>query len=341
VELIQCQWCQAQNQPGTISCQTCGAPLDQKDKVSDSGWREAPRLRDMTEFRFSGSSCQVEGELVPVSEINLHPQDGVYFEHHVLLWKDETVPLSSMNTGAGLKRSIAGMPHIITVASGPGRIAFSRNAPGELVVLPLHPGMELDVREHAFLVASHSIQYSFIRIKGLVNLLHGGNGMYIDRFVTAGYPGMLLLHGNGDVLERTLRPGEKIMVEPGGFLYKDSTVQMQAVQMPLKAGLLRHGMYLAEMTGPAGSASSRCTSTTTRTKADKHLHLPVLQAAERPELADLPAVRGAGRHQVRGQRVRLGRAAADQGHGPAAVRPVARPDRGHHRPGGRVQPRPG
>jgi uncharacterized protein (AIM24 family) len=155
-----------------------------------------------------------------------------------------------MNTGGGLKRSIGGMPHIVTVASGPGRIAFSRNAPGEMVVLPLHPGMELDVREHAFLLASHTIQYSFIRIKGLVNLLHGGNGMYMDRFVTAGYPGMLILHGNGDVLERMLRPGEKILVEPGGFLYKDSTVQMSAVQMPLKTGLLRHGMYLAEMTGP-------------------------------------------------------------------------------------------
>jgi uncharacterized protein (AIM24 family) len=238
--MIECQWCHAQNPLGSTSCQTCGAPLDEKDKVSDSGWREAPRLRDMTEFRFSGSTCQVEGELVPVAEIALHPQDGVYFEHHVLLWKDESVPMSSLNTGGGMKRTLGGMPHIVTLG----------NAPGELVVLPLHPGMELDVREHAFLVASHSIQYSFVRIKGLVNLLHGGNGMYMDRFVTAGYPGMLMLHGNGDVLERTLRPGEKILVEPGGFLYKDSTVQMQAMQMPLKTGLLRHGMYLAEMTGP-------------------------------------------------------------------------------------------
>src|SRR5580658_8948542 len=209
VEAIQCGWCRAQNQPGATSCITCGAPLDIRDKVSDSGWRESPRLRDMTELRFSQSTCQVEGELVPVAEIALAPQDGVYFEHHVLLWKDESVPLSSLNTGGGLKRTIGGMPHIVTVANGPGRIAFSRDAPGELVVLPLHPGMELDVREHAFLVASHSVQYSFIRIKGLVNLLHGGNGMYVDRFVTAGYPGMLLLHGNGNVLERTLRPGER------------------------------------------------------------------------------------------------------------------------------------
>jgi uncharacterized protein (AIM24 family) len=205
----------------------------------------------MTEFRFSGSTCQVEGELVPVAEIALSPQDGVYFEHHVLLWKDESVPLSALPTTGGMKRTIGGMPHIVTVANGPGRIAFSRDAPGELVVLPLHPGMEIDAREHAFLLASHSIQYSFIRIKGLANLLHGGNGMFMDRFITAQQPGLLLLHGNGDVLQRTLRPGEKILVEPGGFLYKDSTVGMQAVQMPLRTGLFgRHGMYLAEMTGP-------------------------------------------------------------------------------------------
>jgi uncharacterized protein (AIM24 family) len=205
----------------------------------------------MTEFRFSASTCQVEGELVPVAEISLAPQDAVYFEHHVLLWKDEGVPLESMKTAGGMKRTIGGMPHIVTVAHGSGRIAFSRDAPGELVVLPLHPGMELDVREHAFLLASHSIQYSFVRIKGLANLLHGGSGMFMDRFITAQYPGLLLLHGNGNVLERTLGPGEKILVEPGGFLYKDSSVTMQAVQMQLKTGVFgRHGMYLAEMTGP-------------------------------------------------------------------------------------------
>jgi uncharacterized protein (AIM24 family) len=204
----------------------------------------------MTEFRFSASTCQVEGELVPVAEINLSPQDGAYFEHHVLLWKDESVPLHSLKTQGGMKRTIGGMPHIVSVASGPGRIAFSRDAPGELVVLPLHPGMELDVREHAFLLASHSIEYSFVRIKGLVNLLHGGSGMFMDRFITQQEPGLLVLHGNGNVLQRQLGPGEKLLVEPGAFLYKDSSVQLQAVQMPLKTGFMKHGMYLAEVTGP-------------------------------------------------------------------------------------------
>src|SRR5579863_3541978 len=99
LERIQCQWCQGMNEKAALTCRACGAPLDIRNLVSESGgapldirnlvsesgWREAPRLRDMTEFQFSSSTCQVEGELVPVAELALHPQDGVYFEHHVLL----------------------------------------------------------------------------------------------------------------------------------------------------------------------------------------------------------------------------------------------------------------
>jgi uncharacterized protein (AIM24 family) len=250
VDRIECQWCKAQNAPDRTTCDTCGAPLDAKNLVTDSGWREAPRLKDMTEFRFSNSTCQVEGEIVPVAEINLAQGDMVFFEHHVMLWKEEAVPMSTQPTGGGIKRMLGGMPMVISQAHGPGRIAFSRDATGEVVVLPLHPSMEIDVRGHAFLLASHSISYSFVQLKGMVNVLHGGEGMFMDRFVTAGEQGILLLHGYGNVFERTLGDGEKILVEPGGFLYKDSAVQMNVKQQNVKTGLLRHGMYLAEMVGP-------------------------------------------------------------------------------------------
>ena len=149
------------NEKAALTCRACGAPLDIRNLVSESGWREAPRLRDMTEFQFSSSTCQVEGEIVPVAEIHLGANDSVFFEHHIMLWKDDNVPLTVLQLPGGLKRAFAGMPFIISVATGPGRIAFSRDATGELVVLPLHPGMELDVREHAFVLASHQIDYSF------------------------------------------------------------------------------------------------------------------------------------------------------------------------------------
>jgi uncharacterized protein (AIM24 family) len=249
-ERIQCQWCQGMNEKAALTCRTCGAPLDIRNLVSESGWREAPRLRDMTEFQFSSSTCQVEGEIVPVAEIHLGPRDSVFFEHHIMLWKDDNVPLTVLQLPGGLKRAFAGMPFIISVATGPGRIAFSRDATGELVVLPLHPGMELDVREHAFLLASHQIDYSFVRVKGLTNILFGGQGMFMDRFVTTGTPGLVLLHGYGNVFERKLKAGESIMVEPGAFLYKDSSVTME-VEFQRLGGLFGGAnMSLARMTGP-------------------------------------------------------------------------------------------
>ena len=250
-ERLKCSWCQSLNERGAVACRSCGAPLDAANLVSESGWRECPRIRDMTEIHFSSSTCQVEGEIVPVAEINLSPGDAVFFEHHVMLWKDGSVPLTLMPLSGGLKRAFGGMPFLISVASGPGRIAFSRDATGELVVLPLHPGMEVDVREHAFLLSSHQIQYSFVRVKGLANILFGGQGMYMDRFVTAGSPGMLILHGYGNVFERMLRPGESILLEPGAFLYKDSSVTMDVEFQKLGTGFFGGStMSLARVTGP-------------------------------------------------------------------------------------------
>ncbi len=250
-EKLKCQWCQGLNPSGATSCHMCGAPLDTANLVSESGWREAPRIKDMTEIQFSNSTCQVEGEIVPVAEIKLGPGDSIYFEHHVMLWKDENVPMGVLPLSGGVKRALAGMPFIISVATGPGRVAFSRDATGELVVLPLHPGQELDVREHAFLLASHHINYDFVQVKGLKNILFGGQGMFMDRFVTGNTPGLVILHGYGNVFERVLKPGESILLEPGAFLYKDSSVRMEVEFQQLTSGFFGGtNMALAKMTGP-------------------------------------------------------------------------------------------
>src|SRR6202451_3848055 len=103
LERIQCQWCQSMNEKAAPACHTCGAPLDIRNLVSESGWREAPRIRDMTEIHFGSSTCQVEGEVVPVAEINLGPGDSIFFEHHVMLWKEESVAMSVMQTPGGAK----------------------------------------------------------------------------------------------------------------------------------------------------------------------------------------------------------------------------------------------
>jgi len=248
---IVCQWCKSQNRTDALTCRACGAPLDVRDMVSASGWKETPKIKDMTMIHFGKSTCQVDGEVVPVAEMDLAEGDSVYFEHHTLLWADEYVNMGVLPLKGMVKRMIAGMPVIVTFAEGPGRIAFSRDDVGELVILPLHPGMEIDVREHAFVVASHHIDYSYVRLQGLSSIRYATGGMYLDRFVTGNTRGLLILHGYGNVFEKTLGPEESILIEPGAFLYKDSSVEVEPIVRYLRGGFFNNtSFYLARMYGP-------------------------------------------------------------------------------------------
>jgi uncharacterized protein (AIM24 family) len=233
---LVCRWCRAQSAPSSRTCDRCGAPLDARDLVTESGWRQAPRLRDLTEIRFGSSVLQLDGTVVPVADIDLGPGETVFFEHHVMLWKDENVAMSVMSAPGGAKRLLGDLPFVLSVAHGAGRVSFSRDAPGELVVLPVDPGVEMDVREHAMIVATTSLSYSFEKLAGLKATLAAGTGMYLDRFRAEGGPALLVLHGYGNVLERTLGDGESIEVEPGGFLYKDAAVAVETVTHKLTQG---------------------------------------------------------------------------------------------------------
>src|SRR5215469_14967573 len=105
MERIGCEWCRGESPAASTTCLICGAPLNVRKTVGRSGWREAPRLREMTLFQYSNSTCQVEGALVPVVELGLAPGDGVYFEHRVLMWKDAATPLGALPNAVGSKRT--------------------------------------------------------------------------------------------------------------------------------------------------------------------------------------------------------------------------------------------
>jgi uncharacterized protein (AIM24 family) len=187
-----------------------------------------------TSTSFGSIKASTSGELVPVVEVNLAQSDSIFFEHHIFLWKDPSVTITAKVMKGMGKRILAGLPVFVTEAHGPGRIAFSRDAPGQITFLDLKPGSAIHVREHQFLFATAGVNYSYFRVKGLSNMLYGGTGFFIDTFEGSG---ILALHGYGNVFTKMLGAGEVLDVEPGGFLYKDASVQMNTNSMGLKSGL--------------------------------------------------------------------------------------------------------
>ncbi len=201
-------------------------------------------------MQFGNSSCQIEGLYVPVAEMNLAAEDSVYFSHHVLLWMDPGVNITTMSLRGGWKRMFAGMPLIMTQAQGPGHIAFSKDEPGELIALPLQPGQAVDVREHMFLTATSNVEYDWFQSQIWYKVQAGNDtetsyplGMFMDRFSSPASPGLLLLHAGGSVLVRELGPGETILVKPSALIFKDPPVQMQLHFEHPGAGMSRWGSW--------------------------------------------------------------------------------------------------
>src|SRR6201996_8107939 len=200
---------------------------------------------------FGGVTYHIEGELVPALHVELS-STGIYFEHHILLWKDPAVQIALRPMKGAFKRMLAGMPFLLTGATGPGRIAFSRDGAGHVFGLHLEPGMSVDVREHQWLAATNNVEYTFTRVRGAANILLGGTGFFIDTFSCPTQEGILWLHGYGNVFEVTLGAGEQIDIEPGGWIYKDRTVQMDTIFQRLTTGIFGGGgqIFWNRFTGP-------------------------------------------------------------------------------------------
>ena len=200
---------------------------------------------------FAGVTYHLDGELVPVLTVELSSV-SVYFEHHILLWKDVQTQIGVKSLSGAFKRVLSGMPIFMTEARGPGRIAFSRDGAGHVFAMHMSHGQSLDVREHQFLAATDQLDYTFTRVKGVANMLLGGTGFFIDTFTAHKGDGILWLHGYGNVFEVFLNVGEKIDVEPGGWIYKDRSVTMETQFQKLSTGLFASAGQLVwnRFTGP-------------------------------------------------------------------------------------------
>lgn len=214
----------------------------------------APQIlpTQVTQGTAPGLSYRLEGELVPALHMALDGQVPIYFEHHVLLWKYPQMQIGLHPLKKGLKRRVfGGMPLLLLEAQSAGEIAFSRDAPGHIAAVHLQAGESIMVREHQFLAATGRVEYDYARIKGFSNMMFGG-GFFVDHFLATDHEGVVWIHGYGNLFLKQLEPGETIDIEPGGWVYRDHSVQMTQEVYGFKTGLLGGGGNLVfnRFTGP-------------------------------------------------------------------------------------------
>jgi uncharacterized protein (AIM24 family) len=277
-----CSRCNSQVANGIKFCGTCGAPMaqpvgqtpppqggygapppqgaftppNQYEEYSNSMFGAAVPKAELHNpkgpLKIADMTISIDGELVPVVDIMLGNQMPIYFEHHILLWKHPGVQIGFKSIKGAAKRFFAGLQVFISEAQGPGNISFSRDSVGQIVALRLQPGQMVEVREHQFLVATGNVDYGFTFVQGAANILFSRTGLFVDQFTAQGGEGLLLLHGYGNVFEKTLAPGEALDVEPGAWLWKDPSVQMTTTTV---AGSQRGGGIFGAIGGLMAGAS--------------------------------------------------------------------------------------
>ena len=134
-------------------------------------------------------------------------------------------------------------------ARGNGHVAFAPRFPGRIMPVQLAAGQSLICRKETFLCAEKSVTFAIAWQKKLGAGFFGGQGFILQK-VTG--PGTVFLDLAGEIVERDLAAGEKLLVHAGHVGVNDPTVQFDIQLVPGFKNILfgGEGLFLATLTGP-------------------------------------------------------------------------------------------
>lgn len=199
------------------------------------------------------------GTTMPVVEIDLNPNESVFSESGELSWMTASIQMAThtqMGGGGGifgvLKRAVAGASIFMTeyrAIQYPGSVSFATKVPGHIVPIELAPGQEYLVHRHGFLCATPQVTITLGFQQSLGAGIFGGDGFLLQRI---GGMGTAWLELSGELVQKTLAPGEVLRVHPGHVGAFQASVGFQITMVPGIKNMIfgGDGIFLAEMVGP-------------------------------------------------------------------------------------------
>ena len=104
------------------------------------------------------------------------------------------------------------------------------------------------VRKNAFLAAEESVEVDIHFRNKLGSGIFGGEGFILQKFTGNG---MVFLEIDGEVIEKDLAPGEKILVDPGHIAAMEESIEFDIERVKgAKNILFGEGLFFSRLTGP-------------------------------------------------------------------------------------------
>ena len=196
----------------------------------------------------------ISGTTMQTVSVDLTPGERLYSQTATMAWMSDSIRMDTHTGGgllAGLKRAVSGGGLFITefTAERPGHVAFAPRFPGQIIPCVLGAGESLICRKETFLCAESSVTLDIFLQQRIGAGLFGGEGFILQR-VTG--PGTVFLDLSGEVVEKTLAPGERLHVHAGHIGMQEPTIDIDIKMMRGFRNILfgGEGLFLATLTGP-------------------------------------------------------------------------------------------
>ncbi|HYF15384.1 MAG TPA: TIGR00266 family protein [Phycisphaerales bacterium] len=211
---------------------------------------------------------EIVGEDLQGIIITLDPGEATVAEAGTMMYMEDGVEMAtqlSMSQGKGLlgrlfeagKRAVMGESFFITyfANNAPDRrkVAFSAPYPGRVIPLELgEVGGTVIAQKDCFLCGARGVTVDIAFTRRIGAGLFGGEGFIMQRISSPTGQGQAFLHAGGTIVQRVLRPGERLRVDTGCIVAFQPTVQYDIQMVPgVKNKIFGgEGLFFAVLTGP-------------------------------------------------------------------------------------------
>ena len=203
-----------------------------------------------------GSAYKVVGTTMQALMLQLNPGQALYSEGGSLSWMTDGVRMET-NLGSGglfgmVQRAVTGESLFVvnfTAERENQMVAFSSEFPGKIIPVQLAAGQSVIAQKDTLLVAEKSVNMSIALQRKLGAGLFGGEGFILQRFDG---PGTLFAALDGEIVEYTLAPGQRLLVDTGHLGMFEPTVQYDIQMVKGFKNILfgGEGLFLISLTGP-------------------------------------------------------------------------------------------
>ena len=197
---------------------------------------------------------KIFGESLPAVTITLNAGESIYTQSGGMNWMTAGVQMETNMKGGllkGLGRMLTGDSLFIATYSATAanqEVTIASTFPGAIVAVD-PAGGDIIAQKSAFLCAEPGVSLSAHVVKNLSAGLFGGEGFVLQRLSGSG---LAFLEIDGAICEKTLGPGESLIVDTGNIAAYEARVQYEVTMVKGFKNVLfgGEGLLNTRLTGP-------------------------------------------------------------------------------------------